>query len=101
MGDVADDIINIWSSGKVQSKLFVQERLVTKSKLFHDPLPRNKIPTFLSNSITIKKDNKIKIVEAKRNILGKLLFLSTKHERPIDLEAVMVYPLYPVPLSMA
>lgn len=101
VGDVADDIINIWSSGKEKSELFVQERLVTKTKLFHDPLPRNKIPTFLSNPITIKKDNKIKIVEANRNILGKLLSLSTKHERPIDLEAVMAYPLYPVPLSMA
>ena len=41
------------------------------------------------------------MVEANRDVLGKLLATSTKHERTIDFEKALEYPLTSVPLSLA
>ena len=101
VGDFAHNILNIENTGKELARSFVNTRLISGSKLFHDPIKRNKIPSFVSIPVKITQGSKVKVVEANRNVLGKLLSLSTKHEKPIDLVSTLSFPLYPVPLSLA
>ena len=54
---------------------------------------------FHNKNLVVKKNKNIKVINANRNIIGKLLMLSTKRNRPIDLEDALAYPLFSVPLS--
>ena len=48
-----------------------------------------------------KKENKIKEIDANRNIIGKFLSLSIKTNRLINFEEALKYPLHTVPLCLA
>ena len=48
----------------------------------------------------IKKGDKTSTVSVNRDIIGSLLSFSTKHEKLINWESVLTYPLSPVPLSI-
>ena len=96
-----EELLNIWNNGKNLAENFLNERLVTKEKLFYAPIPRVKVPSFNLNKVKVVTNKEVKVIEANRNILGRLLSLSTKHNRVIGLESVLTYPLYPVPLSLA
>ena len=79
-----------------------EERKVTKSKKFHDPISRNSIKSFKNISATkvIKRGDKTSTVPVNRDIIGSLLSFSTKHEKLINWESALTYPLSPVPLSI-
>ena len=79
-----------------------EKRKVTKSKKFHDPISRNSMKSFKNTSATkvIKRGNKTSTVSANRDIIGSLLSFSTKHEKLINWESALTYPLSPVPLSI-
>ena len=97
------EILDIYKSGKVMSHKFMEERIHSSIKSFHDPITRNKVPLFqnLSKSIKIRKNTASKVIEVNRNIIGKLLSLSVKAHQPIDFEKALEYPLSPVPLSIS
>ena len=98
-----EDLLNIWDNGKVQANEFSEKRIFSKDTQFHQPVKRNKVPSFKSseNKITLKKDNKVRELDTNRNIIGKLLSLSIKANRLINLEEAFKYPLYTVPLCLA
>ena len=97
-----EGLLNIRTKGKELADEFIEKRLVSKEKSFNDPIPRVKVPNFHQTQVKIPKANKqLKVVEANRNIIGHLLSLSTKSSQPINLEAALTYPLFPVPLSLA
>ena len=79
-----------------------EERKVAKSKKFHDPISRNSIKSFKNTSATkvIKMGDKTSTVSVNRDIIGSLLSFSTKHEKLINWESALTYPLPPVPLSI-
>ena len=79
-----------------------EKRKVTKSKKFHDPISRNSIKSFKNTSATkvIKRGDKTSTVSVNRDIVGSLLSFSTKHEKLINWEPALTYPLSPVPLSI-
>ena len=60
-----------------------------------------KVPSFQEPTITLKKNNKDKVVSANSNIISKLLSLSQKFHKPIDFQKALTCPLHPFPLSMA
>ena len=98
-----ESLLNTWNHGDELAKQFLEERLYSNNKSFHDKLKRNK-PTLFSNTInTVKSKDKAKtqVVDANRNIMGWLLSLSTKYEKLIDFSIALSYPLYTVPLSLA
>ena len=66
-----------------------EERKVTKSKKFHDPISRNSIKSFKNTSATkvIKRGDKTSTVSVNRDIIGSLLSFSTKHEKLINWES--------------
>ena len=51
--------------------------------------------------MTVKKNEKEKIIEANREIIGTLLALSAKHDKLINFETALQYSLSLVPLSLA
>ena len=53
-----------------------------------------------TTKLIVKKKKSMKVINANRNIIGKLLMLSTKRSKPIDLEGALTHPLFPVPLSL-
>ena len=55
---------------------------------------------FHNKKLIVKKNKNIKVINANCNIIGKLLMLSTKRNKPIDLEGALTYPLFSVPLSL-
>ena len=96
-----DELLNIWTNGKALSDEFSAQRILSKKKPFHDPIPRNKIPTFQTPLMKISSSKKTNVIEANRNIIAKLLSISTKYKRPIDFEDALRYPLFSVPLNLA
>ena len=98
-----EDLLNIWDNGKVQADEFSEKRIFSKDTPFHRPIKRKKVPSFKSskNKITLKKDNKVRELDANKNIIGKLLSLSIKANRLISFEEALKYSLYTVPLCLA
>ena len=67
---------------------------------FHDPIKRNANKGFGSNTKKTVLSSK-KRIDVNRNILAKLLSISTKQEKKVDFEKALTYPLSDVPLSNA
>ena len=94
---------DVLPNGKAAHQRFVDHRLESTNLKFHDPIKRQKLFLFSNGGkkIEIKANGISKVVEANRDVLGKLLATSTKHERTIDFEKALEYPLTSVPLSLA
>ena len=54
---------------------------------------------FAADAVKVKVDGKIKELQGKRDIIGRLLYLAVIED--LDLHVVFTYPLTPVPLSLA
>ena len=54
---------------------------------------RNKVAMFHTKKVIVKKDKTINVINANCDIIEKLLILSTKHNKPIDLEGALTYSL--------
>ena len=95
-----EDLLNIWDNRKAQADEFSKKQIFSKDVPFHQPVKRNKVPSFKSskNKITLKKDNKVREIDANRNIIGILLSLSIKANRLINFDEALKYPLHTVPL---
>lgn len=97
-----EELLNIKRTGEDLAKKFLSERLLSSDCKFQDPIKQVKVPSFSSNKkVQLRKDNKLKVVEANRNIIGRLFSISAKTNKPVNLEVALSYPLYPVPLSLA
>ena len=96
-----EELLSIWENGKTMAENFFNQRFYSKETLFHDPITRNKIPTFQAPKVKLSTNKATKVIDANRNIIGKLITLTAKTLRPIDFEEAFCYPLYGVPLSLA
>ena len=101
--DQSDGILEVSEIGKKAYLKFVNERLFSDEKLFHDTLQRLKIKLFkqCSKKVTVKVDNKVKTLEVNRNIISTLLAVSAKKQQVKDFESALKFPLSPVPLNIA
>ena len=52
-------------------------------------------------TITITKNNKVKVIEVNQNIINSLLSFINKSGKSINFEAALKFPLSPIPLSIA
>ena len=97
-----DDMLQCYSKGKELMAVF-NERLVHGDKKFHDPISRNTIKSFktASRSKVIEKNNTVSTIRVNWDIIGALLSFSAKHDKPIDWDSVLTYPLSPIPLSFS
>ena len=69
----------------------------------HDPINRQKVSLFKNTirKVILKQKGNEKTIEVNRDVLAKLLALSTKHNKVIDFEVALTYPLSPVPISLS
>ena len=91
-------------NGEERHALFVKDRLEDGTTRFFAPIKHEPLKTFLHTTTMVKtKGSKGKVTELQleRDILGKLVALSNKHNSPVDLDKALSYCLGSVPLSLA
>lgn len=101
---LAKEILQTEELGKKLAFAFAAERLVeNEAKKFHEALPTTKMPSFknTAKSATIRKNNKVCIVEVDRDILSWLVNFSARSGLVVNYENAMGYPSLPVSLSIA
>ena len=100
---VAESMINVVEHGTHKYKEFVSKRLESGNKQLFAPIPRSQLKTFRDSNKKSKVTAKGKIKEMvfERDILGKLLALSNKHNSPVDIHKLLTYSLAPVPLCLS
>ena len=97
--DISEYLLSLPDFGKEQSSNFIKSRIQQKEIPFHDPIKRNHTKGFnLKNKKTRMKNKKS--VDVNRDILARLLYISTKKGKTIDFEKALRYPLSEVPLSI-
>ena len=90
-----EELLLIEESGSIAATEFLEKRILTSEVNFHDPIRRVETPTFQETSVTLKKNGSEKIEYANRDIISRLLSLSTRFEKSLDFRYALTYPLYP------
>ena len=91
-------LLNVPNIGHSAREKFVKE-CEENSAIFEEPIRRQKLATFASEGVPLKKkDGKVTEVKMERNLFGRLLCIALG--KKIDIGEVLRYPLTPVPLSM-
>ena len=90
-----EELLLIEESGSIAATEFLEKRILTSEVNFNDPIRRVETPTFQETSVTLKKNGSEKIVYANRDIISRLLSLSTRFEKSLDFRYALTYPLYP------
>ena len=98
--NIRDDLLQCVDRGKEWCSEF-RDGCFSDPGRFEKPIKRRKIKNFTSAAVktTVKKDMKVIELHGSRDLFGRLLCLSTKHN--IELDKVFSYPLTAVPLSLA
>ena len=100
--DLAEAILAMKDKGEDLCKVFLQNRILSTKEKIHNPIKRQEKTLFQNSSkkVTVKQSGKEKVIEVNREIIGRLLALSAKHEKLINFEIALQYPLCPVPRSL-
>ena len=101
-GDVADSLLSFVSCGDAAAQTFIQDRLISKSVKFHEPIKKMRMKTFANMAVHKQLSSgqqKSVRVKAERNLLGHLLALCQSYD--ISLEKLFRYELSPIPWSLA
>lgn len=99
--EVKDDLLLAKEKGEQAYKSFVQDRLDSTTKGFHDCLPRLKLKTFgnIKKSRKVTTANKEIILKADQKLFGHLVLVATS--RNLDMKKVLEHPLGPLPWALA
>lgn len=90
-----DDLIGIREMGQKLYNDFKKDCLFSTTVKLHDKIPQQNLTLFSNCSMPKpRKDNNYEVVEANRNILGKLVTLSANARQPIDFQKALSFPLY-------
>ena len=96
------NLLNIRNQGQLLMDIFIENRIRSSNTPFHDPIRKQTPTSFKEHQAKPrKKDHTKEVIKVNRDILDKLLSISTLLKRPIDFQIVLAYPLCPVPLSLA
>ena len=97
----AEKLVKILALGEIKAKAFIDERIKSTTKLFHDTFPRQNPTWSRDQHVKISnKDHSKEVIKVNRDLLGKLLLLSGKFHKPINFQEALTYPLCSVPLSL-
>ena len=99
--DIRYDLLHCVEKGETWCEEFTAGCFKDWSR-FEKPIPRRKINNFALGAVTSKitcKDKKVLELQGTRDLLGRLLYISTV--KTLHLSKVFTYPLVPVPLSLA
>ena len=100
--DIADALLNASDKGQEYINQFIADRLIKKEISFHKVLHKANSKTFASlYSVNVTSEKqKILQIKADRDIFRRLL-VAIESRRDINLDALLMKELSPVPLSLA
>ena len=98
--DVASDLLTAKEIGEVAYKHFQDDRIESRKKPFHDPLPKQKLKTFsdVNKPRVAKGTTKEAILKADHKLFGHMVLIATS--RKLDMSSVLAHPLGPLPWSL-
>ena len=101
--EVSESILAVRKKGEKIYEEFVDERIRSTKTKIHEVIKRKKLILFrnIEKKVVLKVHSKHRLIEANRNVLGKLLALTAKSEKNIDFEQALKYPLHSLPLCIA
>lgn len=94
-------MLQIPTKGTELYEEFRTQRIITKNVDFHTPITRNKFTSFKSLRKVIKTNTKSSNVQVNRNIIASLSAFSIKHNKVVDMENALKYPLSSIRASIA
>jgi hypothetical protein len=89
-------LLNVMSNGEKMRDEFIQN-CCNDPESFERPIPRQKLHTFASEGVRIKKtriDRKVQELRMERDLFGRILAIAL--EEKVDIRNVLEYPLTPV-----
>lgn len=94
-----EDLLNAKEKGHSELLSFVRERLQSQTKDFFATLPRLKLKTFTSVKKASRVQGKEVMVQADRNLFGRLLVVAQTRE--MNMKDVLSHELGPLPWSLS
>ena len=102
---VANDLLNAYEYGEAAYQKFKNDRLetvdVSNKPLFHDPLPRLRLQTFVNDvgSKAVKSRDRTIIVKNDKNIFRKMILIC--QTRNLQMSDVLSHPFGPIAYELA
>ena len=98
---IKSDLLAAKEKGTEALTTLVEDRLLSDSAGFFDPLPKLKLGTFrdAQKKTTVSKEGRAVILRADRNLFARLLVIG--QSRQMDLRQLLVHELGPLPWSLA
>ena len=99
--EVSDALLAAKSVGEQQFKKFVNERIITHTVDFFNPLSKLNLPTFstLLKTKQVKSVRKDVVLKVDRGLFARMIVIA--QNRQMDMRAVLTYALGPLPWSLA
>ena len=95
-----DDLIGALEKGQDAMKSFIQTRIIKSDVPFYDPIPKMKLSSFSTLSLSkVKIGGNEVIIKADRDLFARLIIIA--QSRDLDLREVFSYSLGPVPWPLA
>ena len=99
---IADKLVSLPSEGISMAKDFMQNRLYSRTVLFHEHIKRNiKKSDLQTKKTSCSKQKENTVAEVNRDILGVLVSYDQLSEEKIDYKEALKYPLSPIPQSLS
>lgn len=89
-------LLNVRDTGESLRNQFIQ-RYVDDPAAFEKPIPRQKLQTFSSEGVKVKKKNagdKVEEIKMECDLMGRILAIALDNK--VDMEQVLYYPLTPI-----
>ena len=98
---IKSDLLAAKEKGTEALTAFVEDRLLSDSAGFFDPLPKLRLGTFrdAQKKTTVSKEGRAVILQTDRNLFARLLVIG--QSRQMDLRQLLVHELGPLPWSLA
>ena len=98
---IKSDLLAAKEKGTEALTAFVEDRLLSDSAGFFDPLPKLRLGTFrdAQKKTTVSKEGRAVILRTDRNLFARLLVIG--QSRQMDLRQLLVHELGPLPWSLA
>ena len=98
---IKSDLLAAKEKGTDVLTAFFEDRLLSDSLGFFDPLPKLRLGTFrdAQKKTTVSKEGKAVILRTDRNLFARLLVMG--QTRQMDLRQLLIHELRPLPWSLA
>ena len=100
---IAKGILEVLANGKIKVDKFITECITSDSVPFFKNIQQLKVKLFsqTGKKVEVVVNGKSKVIEANSNVISRLLALSSKFNRKIDMKSVLCFPLSCTPLNLA